>query len=234
MRERVRRVELPGDDDDFDATTGDDGSPIFVSHDGGDLDGSGVHAKSLTIVPSSQTITVDGVTPGTATYTVLATLDDGTVETVAAQSLQFDRPDLASVTQTSPVTLSLPGAYAGTGTLHAVFGGATATATLNVVVHERVLGNVPSGTATTLDGATTPDPSLTSLLYPYDATVWPLGLTSPLVMWSAPHPSGDTYRLHLEQSNYTYDAYAAVAAPGRFRIDQTTWDDDGVERRRDH
>jgi hypothetical protein len=199
--------------------------PILTAGDAGE-GGSGAHpdAKSIAFTPLAQTLTVDGVTPETASYSLVATLEDGTTQTVTADSLEFDRPDLASVTPGETVVLTATGQYAGTGTLHAVYGSATTTATLTVVVNEVVTNGVAPGTIASLNGATASDPSLTSLLYPYDRTVWPLGLTSPLVMWNAPDASGDIYRLHLAQSNYTFDTYAPIGQPGQLRVDQSSWD----------
>jgi len=69
-----------------------------------------------------------------------------------------------------------------------------------------------------------PAPDIDPLLYPYDRTVWPLGLTSPLVMWNAPQ-ANDVYRLHYAEKNYVLDAYYTLASlPGQLRLDQGDWD----------
>jgi hypothetical protein len=203
----------------------DSGTPPSLTQTG-DAQAGGSHpnAKSIVFTPAAATLTVDGVTPASASYTLVATFADGTTQNVTADSLEFDRPDLASVTPGATVVLKTPGQYGGTGTLHAVYGTASTTATLSVVVHQVNANGVPSSAISALNGATASDPSITSLLYPYDATVWPLGLTSPLVMWNAPNASGDTYRLHLAQADYTYDTYAAVGQPGQLRVDQIAWD----------
>ena len=138
-------------------------------------------------------------------------------------SVQFDRPDLATAKVGSTTTLTTPGTYAGTGTLHGVYGALDATASLTVVVNRKDTNGVNAAVVAALDAAATADPSVTSLLYPYDKTVFALGLTSPKIMWTAPN-AGDTYRFHLEQANYTYDTYATVGQPGQFRIDQAVWD----------
>src|SRR4029079_6948018 len=67
------------------------------------------------------------------------------------------------------------------------------------------------------------DQAFSTLLYPYDQTYFPLGLTAPLLMWNAP-AAGDVYRVHLEQSNYTYDGFFNVGQPGQQRITQLIWD----------
>jgi hypothetical protein len=181
------------------------------------------NANSIEWVPASKTLSVDGVTPASQDFQLVATLKDGTKTQVVPDSVQFDRPDLATAKQSGVTTLTTPGTYAGTGTLHGVYGALSATATLTVSIARRDLGSVSAGVAAALDAATAKDPAVSTLLYPYDKTVFALGLTSPLVMWDAPN-AGDTYRIHLEQANYKYDAYAVVAQPAQFRIDQAVWD----------
>jgi len=118
------------------------------------------------------------------------------------------------------------GAVAGSGELHAVFGGLEAKAELTVNI-------VESGAAGTIDKAVTvalgkdklpADAKLSTLLYPYDKTVFPLGLASPLMMWNAPNKTGDVYRVHLEEKGYSYDYYSAVNDPAQLRVPQDAWD----------
>jgi hypothetical protein len=124
------------------------------------------------------------------------------------------------------VTITASGAYAGTGKIHGIYSGIEAVADLTVNVARKDVGaGVSAPIVAALDGASlAADPSLTALRYPYDKTVFPLGLVSPLVMWNAPNASGDVYKLHLEQANYTFDAYASVSGKGQLRVDQTVWD----------
>lgn len=196
--------------------------------EGGDTPG-GNHlvATALAFDPPSITLNLDSAGAlKTATYTLRATLEGGAQRTVAAESLEFDRPDLASFSLGPPAVLTATGAVAGTGVLHAVFGGLEAKADLTVNIFE---SQVASGvTQTAIDaliaGALPADPALTSLLYPYDKTVFPLGLASPLMMWNAPHPSGDVYRFQLVQHGYALDYFTKVSAPAQVRIPQDAWD----------
>jgi hypothetical protein len=179
---------------------------------------------SLEFVPPSVTLVSDGVTPQTATYKLEAHLSNGSVVDVQAESLSFDRPDLAASSGFGPVSLTASGAYAGTGHLQAIIGSQSATATLTVQVHMSQTGpGVTPAMIKALDGATAQDPSLSSLLYPYDATVFPLGLSAPLVMWNAPNGS-DAYKLHYEENGYVYDGYFLVSQPAQWRVDQDIWD----------
>ncbi|MET0792082.1 MAG: hypothetical protein ABW061_11225 [Polyangiaceae bacterium] len=195
--------------------------------DGGDLGTGPVVATALVFDPKSVTLTLgEAGAVKTASYTLKATLEDGSERTVPAESLEFDRPDLASFELGPPALLTATGAVAGTGTLHAVFGGKEATAKLVVnIVESQTEGTVPKKAINGLnEDDLADDPALSELLYPYDKTVFPLGLSSPLMMWDAPNPKGDVYRVHLEQKGYQYDYYSVVAAPAQVRVPQDAWD----------
>jgi len=198
--------------------------------DGGDGPGPGpidVDATALEFDPPSITLTLgEKGALKTASYVLKATLEDDSQVEVTAESLEFDRPDLASFEIGPPAELTATGAMAGTGKLHAVFGGLEATAELVVnLVESNVEGTIPKAARTALDKPDlAADPALESLLYPYDQTVFALGLTSPSIMWDAPTATGDVYRIHLEQSGYRYDYYTAVKAPARVRVPQDAWD----------
>ncbi len=213
-------------------TTGD----FVMTRDAATTPSQPVVATQLAFVPPATTITVDGVSPQTTTFQLQATVS-GQLQNVSPTSLAFDRPDLGTATLASPVSVTAPGVYGGTGTLHAIFGGLEATATLTIVVAERDQGTTPSGVAALLDaaGTTASDPLVSSILYPYDKTVFPLGLTAPIVMWTAPTGgthANDVYRLQLSEANYTYDGYQPTplpatspgAAAAQWAIDQGVWD----------
>ncbi len=192
----------------------------------GDANGFDIaNVVGLAFDPPTATVTVDGVTPQTVSYNLKATMRDGSVVPVMAQSLQFDRPDLAKYTTANPVAVTAVGPYAGTGSLHAVFGGKTAVATLKVLVHIQDVGAGVDPSAVTALNASglAADPSVTSLLYPYDHPVFPLGLASPLIMWNAPQ-ANDVYRVHFEQVDYSYDGFFVVGATGQLRAAQDKWD----------
>jgi len=220
---------------DAGGTVKDSGPSVFVVNDAA-TSNTPVVATQLAFVPPATTITVDGVTPQTTSFQLQATVN-GQIESVSPTSLAFDRPDLGSATIGSPVSVTASGAYGGTGTLHGIFGGLEATATLTILVAERDLGTTSTSVAASLDAAgTTPsDPLVSTILYPYDKTVFPLGLTAPIVMWTAPtggSHANDVYRLQLSEANYTYDGYQttplSATSPGpsaaQWAIDQGVWD----------
>lgn len=101
---------------------------------------------------------------------------------------------------------------------------------LEVGVTDEVAGMIDTASGASSDGGdagiSLNDPSLASaaFLYPYDRTVFPLGLPSPLMMWAGP-AAGDTYRIRLEQANYVVDYYAvAPVAKAEVRVPQALWD----------
>jgi hypothetical protein len=210
----------PGSDgDDSGLPASDDGgAPSFGGDDGG------AAVTSVFFDPPMATVQADGTTPQKASFTFKGKTAGGAVVTLTPKSVAFDRPDLATMSAGQPVVLTAPGQAGGVGHLQGLYGSMVATAQLEVDVHVRDLGpGVTPAQAAALDGATSADPKVTSLQYPYDATVFPLGLTSPLVMWAAPS-ANDVYRLHYAQKDYTYDAYRVVPSPAQVRIDQTAWD----------
>jgi hypothetical protein len=220
-----------GNGGDGTAATNNGGSAatgnLITPPEGGDNSTGTVTATALAFDPPTVTLTLGRAgAVKTATYTLKATTDTGVIRTVAAESLQFDRPDIAAFSLGPPAVLTATGAVAGAGVLHAVFGGLEAKADLIVNIEESTVnGSVDKATVDALGAANLPaDPALTALLYPYDKTVFPLGLASPLMMWTAPNPAGDVYRVHLEQKGYSYDYYASVAAPAQLRVPQDAWD----------
>jgi hypothetical protein len=207
---------------DRDGATNPIGIPGSVLADGAVAPAS----TALYFNPPSLNVTV-GNTPQVASFTLMAKQAAGPDVAVVPETAVFSRPDIASMMVSNPVVLTASGQAAGDGTLQAVYGGQVASAKLHVSVHLSTTGaGVDANAPPALDAATAPDPMVTALLYPYDKTVFPLGVTSPLVMWNPPsgtNPS-DAYRLRFEEQDFVCDDYQIVAAPGSMRIAQTCWD----------
>lgn len=187
--------------------------------------GSPNDTKRIYFEPTPQTVTVDGTGPKSASFTLKAERNDGTIADVTAESVQFDRPDLAKVTPGEPVVATASGPFGGVGRIHAIYKGLEAIAELDITVKSEFIDpSADPAAVTALRGSPLgADPALTSLLYPYDKTVFPLGLTSPLVMWDAP-TANDTYRVHLEEDHYVFDGFYKVGGLGQQRVDQAVWD----------
>jgi WD40 repeat protein len=212
-----------------------DGSIVisFADDAGGTGSADGGAPISLVFVPPTATVTIDGTGPQTASFSLQADFGTGPVM-VTAEAVEFDRPDLATVTATEPVVATAPAVpsttpYAGTGVVHAIYHGVEAKASLTVQVH---LTQYSAGLSATSPGVAAlgaanlgadPAPAISPILYPYDKTVWPLGLTSPLMMWNGVGAT-DVYRLHYAENAYAVDYYTTAAPPAQARLDQTTWD----------
>jgi hypothetical protein len=224
--------------DDSSLPPGDD-SGIGFGHPDATMVSSegGVIASALVFKPAQTTLILDGVNPQMTTFQLWATVN-GASYPVIPTSLQFDRPDLGTITTGSTITLTAFGTHGGVGHLQGIYGGLSAGAEVDMIVEQKNLGTVPQMVANAIDSASggsaadggppppPPAPSdtaVTSLLYPYDKTVFPLGLTSPLIMWNAPN-ANDTYRLRLQEKGFTYDLYTTVTLPAQIRVPQAVWD----------
>ncbi|HLK39411.1 MAG TPA: hypothetical protein VKU41_21780, partial [Polyangiaceae bacterium] len=223
----------PGPADASVAPPSDGSVPAMFGDDGGNTTFGQGAAQSLVFEPNAATVVVDGTGSQKAQFTLKAIDGNGNATMVLADSVDFDRPDLARVAAGEPVVATAPSAmslYGGVGTIHALYQGLEAKATLTVQVRltDYGPGLGPTSPAVMALGAgslqSDPAAAIAPLLYPYDKTVWPLGLTSPLLMWNAPQ-AGDVYRLHYVEKNYSFDGYYTLGAlPAQMRLDQGAWD----------
>lgn len=139
-------------------------------------------------------------------------------------------PDIGSIDANGLFTATANG---GEATLTASYGSATDATTVRVRVRlvqnggqtatdagfggfggvggEGEGGVVDPTTLTVLGGAPTADGS--SLLYPYDRTVWPRGILAPLLQWTAGH-AYDAVRITLDCPTFSFEgSFAKTATP---------------------
>ncbi|HEX4477663.1 MAG TPA: hypothetical protein VH142_21385 [Polyangiaceae bacterium] len=64
-------------------------------------------------------------------------------------------------------------------------------------------------------------------LYPYDGTVFPRGLTAPLLMWDG--ANADAVYVHIHASLFDYKGCLVPTAPGQLALPQQVWDTAGVQ-----
>ena len=106
----------------------------------------------------------------------------GCTTTAPLPAWTVDRLDLATIDETGKV--SLISAVAGPITATAYLGKLSATGVVNVKLDIADTSSAPKNSATTFGmTATGNDPS--AVLYPYDQTVFPIGLRAPRVQWDA-------------------------------------------------
>lgn len=143
--------------------------------------------SGLVLTPTARTLTVTQlapVSPSTATFT--ASLVPAGCYPVAISPLftindaARDRAFVTGVGDQGTVTLVSP--VAGPLTVNAYIGGFSASATVDVRVDVLDTSDAPPGTASSFPAATGGADTL-EVLYPYDDTVFPLGLPAPIPQW---------------------------------------------------
>ncbi|GAC1556333.1 MAG: hypothetical protein NVS3B10_16840 [Polyangiales bacterium] len=83
-------------------------------------------------------------------------------------------------------------------------------------------GSVPTADKAALAAATEADPAITSILYPYDKTVFPKGLLGPEVMWNG-GGAGDEYLLSIKGPYTSIALYGLANPPSNLPIDTALW-----------
>ena len=215
--------------------------------DGGDAatSSSPSLAGALTIAPLMPVVTV---VIGQPVPTEQFTAYVGGVQ--ASVNWSIDRGELGTISSTGLFTPA--GTLGGVGNITAMYGKATQTTTITVVIQSTVLGDPafssttppdagaggyggvggdgpggpPSATqVATLNGTPTADPSV-SLLYPYNGTVWPQGLLAPLLQWNPGAYTFDSVYVQIQEKGFVYKGYfAANKSPFvDLPIPQSAWD----------
>ena len=203
--------------------SGDPGSEGGFNPDGGTKDKKVIN---IAIDPPTATISIvnGDLTPASAsaTFSASAVLDDGSRSPISSCVWTVDRIDLGSML--SGGVFKPTGNAGGTGKVSCAALGFTATASITVALHDTSdvsVGLDPASKATVL-GATTADATVTKLLYPYDATVFPRGLAAPELMWNGAG-TADVYALRLEEPGMDFTSWFTAAPPSRATIPQAEW-----------
>src|SRR5579863_9992176 len=82
------------------------GNPLALG--GGGDSGNATAPQTLYLMPVSATIVIDGTAPQTAAFTLFAGDSSGNMTMVTADSVAFDRPDLATVSIAEPIVATAP------------------------------------------------------------------------------------------------------------------------------
>jgi hypothetical protein len=243
------------------ACGGDDGGTSSNSSGGGsgtgstggngtgglNLDGSTDSSSSLTIQPANPVLAFDCNQP--APTQLFEAFENGQ----KANALwKVDQAEIGTIDTSGLFTAA--GKAAGTATVEATVGTQKVTTTVTVQITCEQNGGIESDGGTTgggiggvggegeggvvdpalmavLLGTPTADPGM-KFLYPYDKTVFPLGLLSPLLQWSPGNGAvAEGVYIHLTATNYDYKGFFAkpkILAPGapfiRHPIPQSAWD----------
>ena len=201
-----------------DATTGATDAGGFGSLD---QDAGGV--VGLAIDPPSAIVTVTALEASTPTssFTANATYKNGSTAAIHA-TWTVDRIDIAGIDAGGRLVPT--GTAFGRVAVKADAAGLSATAIVEVRLTATVdtVGVSPADQGS-LATSTTPDPGILGLAYPYDATVFPRGLTAPELMWNG-GAAGDVYLVHLVAPSFDLSIFVKAEAPSRYTIPPRTWD----------
>ncbi len=207
----------------------------FVGGDEGGTDGGLAEASfndvtigsfgSIRVTPSTASVEIDDgqVTGKNIAFIAEELQSDGTwtpVTSTCAWSLA--NADLGAM---SSGNFQPSGAAGGLTDVSCKIGSTIGSAKLTVTLVDTLdPTNVDTASKTALLGATTNDPSVSSLLYPYDKTVFPRGLSAaPEVMWNAPSAS-DLYAFVYDSPYAKVTAFFPAPQPGRYLLPLAEWD----------
>ena len=138
----------------------------------------------------------------------------------------LDRYDVATVTNGA---VNLISAVPGTLNVTAYTGGFSATGVLNVLVNSTDTSAAPSNAVTNFAKPVAgTDPM--KVLYPYDKTVLPLGLTAPVVQWDTGGTAASAVKLTLSYPatgtpTFSWSQIMAETVPPSATIPQAIWKD---------
>ncbi len=206
-------VACGGGGSGFNTDGGNGGDSSLVDGNG---DGPGFNlqpdgsASAITIQPPSATLQYSG-SPVSQQFTAYEQ-----AQPISGVQWSIDNVQLGSIDSTGLFKAS--GAIGGTSNVNAVKGTDTGTAQVTVQVQlTSNPGNVPSNIITQLQGGGTSDASF-KWLYPYDKTLWPRGLSGPMLQFGG---SAITYLwVHIQTASksITYDGYYGASNPARLDL----------------
>ena len=210
------------------ATSGTGGSSSGGSQGaGGNLFGDGGlndPVVSLSISPTNPVIEVlDGAIPAPTTFVANGTTKSGATVQVPGM-WAYDRIDVGTM-NAGTGDLTATGLVGGKGTVTFTPQGLNLSATTSATVKLHFTSNpqmVSSSTMGMFGQTSTPDPVL-NVLYPYDKTVFPRGLTGPVLQWNG-GAATDLYYVHAVSPTFEFEAWGTVPPPSQYTFPSMTTD----------
>ncbi|MFT3765997.1 MAG: hypothetical protein QM820_10835 [Minicystis sp.] len=198
------------------ASGGEGGGGLF-------LDGGTDPVTSIEITPADPTMEVLDGAPASKAFKAVGQTKNGSVDlTGMGGEWSFDRPDVAAMNATSG-DLTATTLVGGKGTVTFKLGNLTATTTATVKLHYTSdPQNIDPSIKQQLGQASAPDGAL-QMLYPYDKTVFPRGLTGPTIQWNGGNP-GDIYYIHATSPTFEFESWTTVPPPSRYDFPKGTVD----------
>jgi hypothetical protein len=209
------------DDPGVTGTTGTTGAPGTVTDTGTTVDptndtvastvGTDTGDGALDIMPKD--VVIEIVDGAIVNQDFTATLDGKDV--TGEVTWTYDKAAIGGMTA---ATFVPTGVLAGPGTLNATHPQGKDDTTVTVKIKKTIDPEVLQPGWTDPVG---PDPSM-KIVYPYDNTVFPLRVASPVVQWNGVQ-NGDQYKLRISEQFYDYTVYFSSNVPARHLIDELEW-----------
>lgn len=211
-------------------------------------DGGSGQQGTLAISPSNPTLTVSS-SSSPPTQAFVSRLTNGGNTSVVVSNWTLSAFTLGTLSGAGVFTSN--GTIGGTATITATYGSLTAKTTVKVVVDTSTnLGDVtlPDGTVISQNSAALTPADLTALqavatgpdagkvggdagapstiIYPYDQTVIPLGLLAPVVQFSPGSVAPVDFKVSLDTTDFHWDGFGHVGNPALLQaaIPQAIWD----------
>jgi hypothetical protein len=208
--------------------------------DGAGFGDGGAGQGTLAIDPPNPTLAITNGAVPTQAFTSTLTLD-GVTQTVTST---WSLADYTLGTISAGGTFTPQGTIAGTATVIATYGSAKAQTTVAITVSlSAQLGSVtlPDGTTIPQSAAGISAPDMTALqapptggdagtpttiIYPYDQTVFPLGLLAPVAEFSAGSVAPVDFKISLDTTSFHWDGFGHVGNPAQLQaaIPQAMWE----------
>lgn len=211
-----------GSDDEADrpsgtGASGGAGGGTGTGGSGGDILTGGNGQQQFTeikISPEDPILQVDnGVLPPPIQFTAVGVTPGGTEVPLNGQ-WDYDRIDIGDVGEGTG-EFSATGLAGGQGIITFTSGNDSGTTTASVKLYfSEDPENIDPGIKNEFPNASDPDPAM-ALLYPYDETVFPRGLTGPVVQWNG-GAATDVYYLHATSPYFEYETWGTVPPPSRY------------------
>ncbi len=180
----------------------------FGTNDGGTAE---QYAK-IVITPADPLVTVDlNAKSPTTDFSAKGIRADGSEVALSGGTWTFSRIDAAAFEGSKLVPTGFVGGKGNVVfTLNNQSGSTTATFKLRIVSGTEPAKNIVDAFA----GATENDGAM-NLVYPYDKTIFPRGLPTPVVQWNG-GAAGNVYRIEAKSDTFDFVGWGTVDPPSRY------------------
>jgi len=200
-----------GKDSPFGDGTTDGGGEGGNPSDFGQNEAGAAAFATIVISPADPILTVDlDQKNPTIDFTAKGIRADGTEVAIPTGAWNFSRIDAAGFEGNKLVPTGFNG---GKGEVSVRFNGQTGKTTATVRLRVRVGADPAPGVIAAFGAATDADAAMT-LLYPYDGTVFPRGLPSPVIQWNG-GGAADIYKIEAKSDTFELLEYTTVPPPAR-------------------